>query len=37
MRADRAAAVAVGAVDPAVEAQVEPVEPVLLVPLDEAR
>ena len=36
-RADRAAAVAVGAVDPAVEAQVEPVEPVLLVPLDEPR
>ncbi len=35
-RADRAAAVAVGAVDPAVEAQLEAVEPVLLVALDEA-
>ena len=34
---DRPAAVAVGAVDPAVEAELEPVDPVLLVPLDEAR
>ena len=35
-RADRAAAVAVGAVDPAVQAELEAVEPVLLVALDEA-
>ena len=36
-REDRPAAVAVGAVDPAVEAELESVDPVLLVPLDEAR
>jgi hypothetical protein len=36
-RADRPAAVAVGAVDPAVEAELESIDPVLLVPLDEAR
>ena len=36
-RADLAAAVAVGAVDPAVEAELEAVDPVLLVPLAEAR